>query len=232
MTREEFLQALDVRVQERDLLSHPFLEKWMEGTLPISALRAYAAQYWHLVWAFPSCLSSLHARTQDPEVRKVLARSLAEEEAGEVTHPELWLRLAEGIGATRGELEVTHPLPETRGLVETFRYLSTHGSWTEAVAAFYAFDSQVPELSRRQIEGLRKHFPVMDPEALAYFEQHAEMDMEHATAWARLLREGCGDEYSRNAAIEAASRAANALWHLLDGIQYAYVDQPPQPAVG
>jgi pyrroloquinoline quinone (PQQ) biosynthesis protein C len=89
----------------------------------------------------------------------------------------------------------------------------------------------VPELSRRQIEGLRKHFPVMDPAALAFLELHADKDDEHAAAWERLLREGCSDEYSRNAAIEAAARAANALWHLLDGIHHVYVDLPAQPAV-
>lgn len=230
MTREDFLESLDARIRERRLLEHPFYKGWTEGTLPVSALRAYAAQYWHLVWNFPSFLSSLHARTQDPGLRKEVARILAGEEAGEVTHAELWLRFAEGIGATRGEVEVTPPLPETRGLVETIRYLSTRASWSEAVAAFYALESQMPEICKAKIEGIRKHFPVTDPEALRYFEVHMEMDQEHPAAWRRLLAEGCRDEYSRNAALEAAGRATGALWRLLDGVQYAHLDREAQPA--
>jgi pyrroloquinoline-quinone synthase len=229
MTREEFLHSLDARINERPLLEHPFYRMWTEGTLPVPALRAYSAQYWHLVWAFPTCLSALHARTQDPKIRREIVRNLAEEEGGDQTHPELWLRFAEGIGASRAEVGVTPPLPETRGLVETMRYLSERGSWFEAVASFYAHESQVPDVAAAKIEGMRKHFPVTDPKALAYFEVHEEMDREHSAAWRGLLAEGCKDEYMQFAALDAAGRTADGLWHLLDGIYDAYV-APRVPA--
>lgn len=230
MNREEFLQSLDARIAERNLLDHPFYQMWMDGTLPLSALRSYAAQYWQQVWAFPTYLSSLHARSQDPEVRKELARNLAEEEAEELTHPELWLRFAEGIGASRAEMEVTAPLPETRGLVETFRYLSTKGSWSEAVAAFYAYESQVPEIAKAKIRGLKENYGITDAETLGYFNLHSEMDVEHAAAWRRLLAEGCTDDRSRYAALAAAGRAAAALWRLLDGIYHDTIEEPAVPA--
>lgn len=223
MTDTEFFQALDARIAERDLLQHPFYRMWTEGTLPMSALQGYAGQYWQQVWSFPTWLSTLHARSQDKELRSEVARNLAEEEGAETTHPELWLRFAEGIGASRAEVEAARPLPETKGCLETFRYLAEEGRWSEAVAAFYAHESQVPRVAEAKVEGLRENYDVVDPETLEYFQLHAEMDKEHAAAWRRLLAAGCTDEISRKDAVEAAGRAADALWRLLDGVHREYV---------
>ena len=94
-------KRIDDVVSEQHLLKHPFYTAWTEGTLTVSALRGYAAQYYKHVAAFPRYLSAIHAQTPDLETRQYLLENLIDEERGAENHPELWLRFAEGIGTTR-----------------------------------------------------------------------------------------------------------------------------------
>jgi pyrroloquinoline-quinone synthase len=64
-------------------------------------------------------------------------------------------------------------------LLDNFDELAEHGSMAQAVAAFYAYESQVPEIAARKIEGLRKFYGITEARALAYFAVHMEADVRH-----------------------------------------------------
>ena len=96
------------------LLTHPFYVAWAEGRLPREALKTYACQYYQHVEAFPTYLSALHARTEDKRTRRVILENLVDEEHKRPTHPELWLRCAEGLGLKREEAEQARNFPEAR----------------------------------------------------------------------------------------------------------------------
>ena len=51
--KENFWQQLDARIAKYDLLCHPFYQAWSQGRLTREDLRAYAAEYFHHVAAFP-----------------------------------------------------------------------------------------------------------------------------------------------------------------------------------
>src|ERR1700686_586550 len=119
-----FQQHIDEAIGEYAMLSHPFYQLWAEGKLSRETLAEYAKQYYAHVAAFPTYVSAVHSRCDDLEVRQLLLENLIEEERGEDNHPELWLRFAEGLGASRESVLAAAPSPSTRKLVETFARLA------------------------------------------------------------------------------------------------------------
>lgn len=200
-------------ISEFDQLKHPFYQAWTNGQLNVDILRRYAGQYWAQVSAFPRFVSSVHSRCPEVEARKVLVENLADEEIHGTDHPELWLRFAEGLGATRDEVKAQAPLPETSQMVEKFFEL-TGGDWRQGLCALYAYESQVPAVSASKIDGLKKFYGVEDARTLSFFQVHQVYDVDHSKKLAALI-----DAHGQSGkAEEAAHQAAAALWGFLDGV--------------
>ncbi len=90
----------------------------------------------------------------------------------------------------------------------------------EAVAAFYAYEAQVPEIATTKIDGLKKFYGVDSPKALAYFEVHEHADKAHREAWRGWLEEhASGDEEE---ILTTTNEALNALWGALDAVHCAH----------
>jgi len=214
------MEQLDARIQKWHLLGHPFYQAWTAGTLSREALQLYAAQYYRHVQAFPQHLRALAART-DGELRELIEENLAEEEGPGRTHPQLWRDFAFAVGADEAALDEAPALPGTAALVETYDRLCREGALAEAVAAFYAYEAQVPEIATQKMDGLRRFYGVRDARGLAYFAVHEEADVRHRAAWRQWLERRPEDERKR--ALAAAEMALQALWGALDAVT-------PQPA--
>ena len=205
-------ERLDAIIAEKSLLKHPFYQAWSRGDLSQETLRDYAAQYFAQVDAFPRFVSSVHSRCPDIEARKTLLENLVDEEIRGTDHPELWLRFAEGMGATREEVRAATPLPTTKDMVDRFFEL-TGREWTQGLCALYAYESQVPGVSQSKIEGLEQFYGVTEARPLQFFKAHLKYDVEHSRAVAELIDRSADAETA-----EAATReAADALWKFLDG---------------
>ncbi|HVM12244.1 MAG TPA: CADD family putative folate metabolism protein [Actinomycetota bacterium] len=212
----DVLAHIDRLIAERHLLTHPFYEKWQSGTLPKGALQDYARQYYAFESAFPTILSAIHSRTEDPVTRQHLLENLWDEEHGPQNHAELWLRFAEGVGVSRESVRGAAPTAQTRDLVATYRRSATTAPVPAAVAGVYAYESQVPAVAEKKIAGLREHFGVDDPSALSFFTVHQALDVEHAGAERTLIeRLAAGHEEE---VIAATSDALEAWWGFLDGV--------------
>ena len=170
---------IDALVASRSLLSHPFYQAWSRGELTLDTLRDYAQQYFRHVDAFPTYLSAVHSGTQDAATRRHVLSNLMDEEAGNPNHPELWLRFAEGVGATRDDVKAAEPWTETSNLVGTLRDICRNGTTAEGLAALYAYESQIPAVAESKIHGLEAFYGIHDSESLAYFRVHIEADREH-----------------------------------------------------
>jgi pyrroloquinoline-quinone synthase len=206
-------ERLNQIIASKSLLTHPFYQAWTEGKLSQDVLRRYAGQYWAQVSSFPRFVSSVHSRCPQIEARKVLLENLVDEELHGVDHPELWMRFAEGLGATRAEVEAQQPLPETKAMVDGFFDLAA-SDWTDGLCALYAYESQVPEVSKSKIEGLKKFYGIQDARSLAFFQVHQQYDVDHAAKVGALI-----DLHADPVRAEAATqKAADALWGFLDGI--------------
>jgi pyrroloquinoline-quinone synthase len=216
---EAFWAEMQERISKFDLLKHPFYQAWSAGELRREDLREYAADYYPQVAAFPTYLSALHSRLEDSETRRAVLRNLAEEEIRGRAHSELWLDFAEGMGAARGEIKGRLPLAEVADLVDGFRQLSQSGTTAECVAAFYAYESQVPRIAEAKLCGLEKHYAA-DKKTTGYFRLHRTADVQHAGVWRELLDRALEERpEDSEAALVAAERSVAALWKALDGIE-------------
>jgi pyrroloquinoline-quinone synthase len=207
----ELIVTLNAMIEERSLLKHPFYQTWSAGGLTLERLRNYAAQYYRHVEAFPRYLSALHSRCEDLETRQALLDNLIDEERGAENHPELWLRFAEGLGASRQDVLAAAPSTSTRQLVETFDRLARHGSVQSGLAALYVYEAQIPSVAATKIDGLKQFYGICDERSLRFFTVHQQADIYHADTTARLL-----EHHGDAAALEGADAALNALWTMLD----------------
>jgi pyrroloquinoline-quinone synthase len=210
------LARIDAMIEERHLLTHPFYTKWVAGALPREAIQEYARQYYAFESAFPRFLSAIHARTGRADVRQHLLENLWDEEHGPENHAELWLRFAEGMGVGREDVAGADRNEATEALVETYRDACAQGATAAGIAAIHAYEAQVPKVARAKIDGLREHYGVDDHRALAFWELHERLDVEHAGAERTMLEDLAAEE--PEAAVAATDRALSAWWAFLNAV--------------
>jgi pyrroloquinoline-quinone synthase len=209
------LAGLDRLVEKHHLLKHPFYRAWTDGTLSREALALYAEQYYQHVRAFPENLEKLAGRA-DGDLRAIVNENLAEELDPAGPHPKLWRQFAGAVGAREAELNSGRPLPGVAALLDAFDELCENGSKAQAVAAFYVYESQVPEIATQKIAGLKKHYGIADEPSLRYFAVHEEADVRHRAAWRNWL--AAQPESECAPAFAAGERALKALWGALDAV--------------
>jgi pyrroloquinoline-quinone synthase len=222
MESKQFFEVLDARITKYDLLCHPFYQAWAAGQLTREDLQEYARNYYHHVEAFPRYLAELAIRLDESELRKAILANMAEEKGVDSkpgrAHSELWLDFAEGMGARRN-MRTHKPLPEINELIAFFHRLASEGTPEEALAAFYAYESQVPRIAKEKARGLREMYGA-DERATAYFTLHTTADVFHAHVWQQqLAKRLVSDPGAAERALAAGESAARALWKALDGIE-------------
>lgn len=224
MTTAEFFDRLETRIAKYDLLCHPFYKAWSAGQLTRDDLREYAQDYFHHVEAFPSYLAALGMRLDEGELRRAVLANMSDERGSgaegkdAAPHSDLWLDFAEGMGSTRN-LEWHNPVPEIRNLIRHFNRVASEGTPEEALAAFYAYESQVPRIAQEKERGLRELYGA-DDKTCGYFSLHATADVFHSRVWKNQLEKQIDAHPEKaEAALDAAEDAARMLWQALDGIE-------------
>jgi len=222
---DQFFEQLEARIGKYDLLCHPFYKAWSAGELTRDDLREYAQDYYHHVESFPSYLAALGMRLEEGELRQAVLANMCDEKSVEgrpgrdsVAHSELWLDFAEGMGSRRN-LEWHSPVPEIRQLIAHFQRVASEGLPEEALAAFYAYESQVPRIAQEKERGLREMYGA-DDKTCGYFSLHATADVYHSRVWRTQLEKRIATKpEAAEAALDAAENAARALWRALDEIE-------------
>ena len=215
--RKTLLASLDALVEKYHLLKHPFYRAWTQGKLSKQALALYAEQYYQHVQAFPENLKDLADRSvSDTKLKALVLENLAEELDENASHPQLWRQFAASVGVSDVSLDRTQPLPGVAALLDSYDEVSTQGTLAQAVAAFYVYEAQVPEIATEKISGLKKFYGVTDSRSLSYFAVHEEADIRHRAAWREWLVEQDGADTV--AVLCAAERSLKALWGALDAV--------------
>jgi pyrroloquinoline-quinone synthase len=209
------LISLDALIEQHHLLKHPFYQAWTEGKLEKDELALYAEQYYQHVLAFPENLKQLANRTNG-DLRELVSENLAEELNPTAPHSLLWRQFAQSLGVSESSLESTRPLAGIVALLDTFDEVSALGSEAQAVAMFYSYEAQVPEIATQKISGLRRFYGITEPRALAYFAVHEEADVRHRKAWRSWL--ASQKDVDATDVLHAAERSLKALWGALDAV--------------
>lgn len=206
----DIVQRIDSEIERRSLLKHSFYQMWSEGKLTIDHLQGYSLEYFQLVKAVPKFVEGI--ANDNPDIA-----SNAKEEAD---HVEPWARFAGALGVPRNDL-VNYPgADKTNAAVDKMRELA-NASFEEAVAAMYAYEMELPKISRSKIDGLKKFYRMEGGDATKYFEIHEEADIRHAQVWREILQKIPADR--QEAAFAAAVESLKAQNMLLDSVQEKYV---------
>lgn len=190
----DLFERLEAVADRWNVLRHPFYRRWECGELTRDELAYYAGEYRHAVVALAG-----------------LARTASDEghAAEEAAHVDLWDDFARSLDA---DLERA-PRAETMTCVDAWS-----GSGIEGVAALFAIESAQPEISKTKLEGLTRWYGFdAQTKGTRYFELHSERDHEHAELSRRVLERAAPADADR--IVEAAERALQANWALLDGVE-------------
>jgi pyrroloquinoline-quinone synthase len=206
-------------IEEKSLLKHPFYQAWTKGELSKEDLAHYARQYYRQESKFPTYVSAVHSNCPELKVRQVLLDNLKHEESGDDNHPELWLRFAQAVGASRDSVTQASPNAQTSKCVDSFENLCRDKNWAKGLAALYAYEAQQPAVAKTKIEGLKMWYNVNSKEGLEFFEVHREVDAWHSESEKQILL----DQAVRNPELKvevkaAVSAACDALNELLNGV--------------
>jgi len=212
--RMNLLREIQKQIDAKKMLSHPFYRDWTEGKLSMAQLQNYAVQYKPFVDAFPRFVSGVHSNCVDRDDRRSLLQNLMDEEGlgDSPPHPILWQNFIDGIEADRKK-KVT---PEALYFRDTFLDLCCNRSYEAGVSALYAYESQMPDVSREKIEGIKKNWPGIPVHALDFFVVHEKADVSHAFEAECLIDRI--DDRKRDIAIDAAKSASGAIWNFLSSV--------------
>lgn len=209
------ITRIDEEIEKRSLLKHPFYKAWSAGGLTLDQLSGYSREYFQLVKAVPQLVSNLGSFTDaGPRMMTQIQGNLAEERS----HIEPWVRFAGSLGVKRTDLEGYEGASgalKAVGALDTLTRLSFY----EGVAAMYAYEKQLPEISRSKIDGLKKHYGIEGGDGTKYFELHEEADVRHAALWREMLASGAVNE---GQIVDAAVGSLVAQNSLLDAVVEKY----------
>jgi pyrroloquinoline-quinone synthase len=207
------VQRIDLEVEKRSLLKHSFYQMWSEGKLTIDHLQGYSKEYFQLVKVVPKFVENIAKLTQNSNPINNNAREEAE-------HVDLWLRFANALGVSRSDLISYEGSERTNEAVDKLMGLSSL-TFEEAAAAMYAYEMELPKISRSKIDGLKKFYAMDSEDATKYFETHEEADVRHAQVWREILQSIPAER--QEATFNAAIKSLQAQNMLLDAVYEKYV---------
>jgi pyrroloquinoline-quinone synthase len=207
---------IDQQVEKKSLLKHPFYKMWSNGELSLDHLQGYSLEYFQLVKVVPEMVNNIKLMLQDPNLQNTIEESHREESS----HIEPWIRFANSLGTPKQDL-LNHVCDgNTRNAISSIVQL-TKKSVDEAVCAMYAYEMDLPNISRSKIDGLRKFYNISSVDSTRYFEIHQEADIRHAEIWRRLIKNI--PDHNHDICFNAAAKSLDAQNLLLDAVYEKYV---------
>ncbi len=211
---DNVVQRIDLEIENRSLLKHSFYKMWSEGKLTIDHLQGYSKEYFQLVKVVPKFVERIAEETGNSD--DIITNNAREE----AEHVELWARFATALGVSRSDLITYDGSEKTKEAVAKLMELANL-TFEEAVAAMYAYEMELPKISRSKIDGLKKFYGMDNEDATKYFEIHEEADMRHAQVWREILQRIPSERHE--AVINAAIKSLQAQNNLLDSVHEKYV---------
>jgi len=213
--------AIESLVSARSLLQHPFYQAWSKGELTLKELQGYAKEYYYAAQSVPVVMETIR-KNAPSTLTQIQRETFAKNAREEVEHIELWERFASSLGITQDELNAYEPTQAVKDAVTLIVEQAGLG-FEEGVAAMYAFECELPQISESKIDGLRKFYGLSTADARAYFDEHMAEE-KHLCFWRALLDHF--EEEKVEDCILAARATVGAQNKILDGVVERYMDAP------
>ena len=208
----DLIKKIDMLIEERSLLKHPFYQTWSEGKLTQDALAGYSKEYFQLVKAVPRFMTPLLDTAPES-----MYDELDFNQQEETDHIKLWIKFANSLGISTYDLESYDGFDKTVQCVQGL--FSTMYSFDTGSAAMYALEKEIPKISKTKLEGLAEFYGLTSFDATVYLKQHTEADIRHAEAWENAIRASNKNE---RIILGAAKNSLVCQNLLLDGCFEAY----------
>ncbi len=227
-SREQFVEKLREVGQQQYHDQHPFHRMMHAGTLTREQIQCWVANRFYYQKKIPVKDALLISRCPVRQVRRHWIQRIIDHDGTDVDPGgiEKWLRLGEGVGLARDDLERDLLLlPGVRYAVDAYVHFVGSRKWVEGVASSLT-ELFAPSLMKARLAALEKHYPWIDAEALAYFRSRpplASRDSEHGL---ETVFEYCKTQAEQQRAVDALKFKCDILWAQLDTI-YQHAVNPP-----
>jgi pyrroloquinoline-quinone synthase len=212
----ELVYKIDKQVEKKSLLKHPFYKMWSNGELSLNQLQGYSLEYFQLVKVVPEMVNNIKSKMQESKLKSVIEENHIEESS----HIDPWIQFTTSLGIRKQHLLNYICDENTKNAVSSLVEL-TEDSIDEGVCAMYAYEMDLPNISRAKIEGLNKFYNICGANSTEYFEIHQEADIRHAETWRSMIKNIPG--YKHDICFNAAAKSLEAQNLLLDAVYDKYV---------
>lgn len=209
------LELIDEHIIASDPARQDVLIAMAHGQLTRDELRAFAAQYFHLVDALPRFVSTVHSVTADPTVRRVLINVLVPLELKPPSVAELWLQTCAALGLFSDSVRSGEPTTSTAACLGDFEYLCQAGT-VQGLAALYAWMRRLPVVCRTEKRALAEHYHLDSGPGIQFFDVVSLQAESHA----RALRDALARMIDRTP--EAAADAVDAARAAIVAVEGLY----------
>jgi pyrroloquinoline-quinone synthase len=221
------LETIDNEINNRSLLHHKFYTLWNEGKLNLNQLRGYSKEYFQLVKTVPELVNSIYNNLETYTSDEHYLKSINKTHLEELDHIEPWIKFALSLGINRQELLDYDGTNEVNLAIESLKNLCS-SSLIEGVSTLYSFEKELPQISKRKIEGLKKFYGISRIEDIKYFKIHEIADIEHANLWKSILIDPKVNKfegiYSNKSALNASIKSLSIQNQILDSVCNTYIE--------
>jgi pyrroloquinoline-quinone synthase len=219
---DEFTEQLRRVGREQYHDKHPFHRLMNEGRLDREQVRLWVANRFYYQKNIPIKDALLLARCPLRAVRRRWVQRILDHD-GWGDDPggiEKWLRLGEGAGLSRDDLEADRfLLPGVRFAVDAYVNFVDRRPWIEGVASSLT-ELFAPPLMTERLAAFEKHYTWIDPKALEYFRSRpplARRDSEHGL---ELVLAHCKSRAEQERAVAALRFKCDLLGAQLDALYH------------
>ena len=198
------IKQIDQIIEERSLLKHPFYEMWSDGKLEFESLKGYSKEYYQLVKQVPKFMAPM-IEGSTPDMKDELIQNMKEES----DHIPLWEKFADSMGISESELKDHQGLEKTNNAVSNLGSLMD--SFDNGACAMYAFEKEIPKITKTKLEGLKEFYGIDSKEAVQYFEEHMTADIRHAASWKKIINSSSAEDSLMLSTAQKSVAAQNLL---------------------
>lgn len=103
----------------------------------------------------------------------------------EKEHIEFWEHFARSLDVHKEELQSYTGMEKTNAAVT--KMTDAAQDFASAASVMYAFEKEIPVISKTKLEGLKEFYDMTSADATDYFVIHSEADIRHAALWRDVL---------------------------------------------
>ena len=206
------IKRIDQIIEEKSYLKHPFNEMWSDGKLELESLKGYSKEYYQLVKQVPQFMEPM-VNDATSEMKEELIQNMNEE----AEHIPLWEKFAGSMGISESELQGYEGLEKTNRAVSNLGSLMD--SFDNGACAMYAFEKEIPKVSKTKLEGLKEFYGIDTKDATEFFEEQLPAEISHAASRENIIT---NSSIADSVMLSTAEKSVAAQNLLLDSCYESY----------